>query len=639
MRPALSRRLEGFGTTIFTEMTRLANEHGAINLSQGFPDFDGPEFAKAAAIAAIEAGHGQYARMTGIPEIHRALSAKYRRDWALDFAPDTELVVTSGATEAIFSAIQGVCDAGDEVVLFEPYYDSYKASVAMAGAVPKVVTLHAPDWRFDEGELTEALSPRTRAILVNTPHNPTGKVFSPAELETIAAHCRERDLLCITDEVYEHLVYDGRHVPMASLPGMRERTITISSFGKTFSLTGWKIGWAAGPAELVAAVRSAHQFVTFATATPLQHGAAVALGAPAGVLRGTARGISRAARLSRRGALAHRVRPAAAAGLVLHLRRLSAVRLRRRPRLRPAHDREGRRRGDPAERLLRPPRARASLRALRVLQEDGNARGGGGAAGATVRLALVQMDLAWEDVAENHRRARRHLEDARQGGARLALLPEMFCTGFSMDADRIAQPPGGASEKFLRETARALGLWILGSIPETGPRRPRNTAILAGPDGSLEKYAKIHPFTFGGEDRVYEGGDRIVTVSVEGVRVTPFVCYDLRFPEPFRLAAEETDLFAVVANWPEARREHWRTLLRARAIENLCYVAGVNRVGEGGKLRYAGESVVVSPWGEVLVEGGPEEAVLFADIDPAVVRDARAKFPALTDRRPEAYRR
>jgi N-succinyldiaminopimelate aminotransferase len=281
MRPALSRRLEGFGTTIFTEMTRLANEHGAINLSQGFPDFDGPEFAKAAAIAAIEAGHGQYARMSGIPELHRALSAKYRRDWGLDFAPDTELVVTSGATEAIFAAIQGVCDAGDEVVLFEPYYDSYKASVAMAGAVPKVVTLHAPDWRFDEGELTEALSPRTRAILVNTPHNPTGKVFSPAELETIAAYCRQRDLLCITDEVYEHLVYDGRHVPMASLQGMRERTITISSFGKTFSLTGWKIGWAAGPAELVAAVRSAHQFVTFATATPLQHGAAVALGAPA----------------------------------------------------------------------------------------------------------------------------------------------------------------------------------------------------------------------------------------------------------------------------------------------------------------------------------------------------------------------
>jgi len=277
MRPALSRKLDGFGTTIFTEMTRLANEHGAINLSQGFPDFDGPEFAREAAVAAIRAGYGQYARMTGIPEIHRALSAKYRRDWGLEYAPDTELTVTSGATEAIFSAIQGVCDAGDEVVLFEPYYDSYKASVAMAGAVPRVVTLHAPDWTFDARELEAAFSPKTRVLLLNTPHNPTGKVFSRDELETLAGLCRRADALCITDEVYEHLVYEGRHVPMATLPGMRERTITISSFGKTFSLTGWKIGWAAAPPDLTAAVRAAHQFVTFATATPLQHGAASAL--------------------------------------------------------------------------------------------------------------------------------------------------------------------------------------------------------------------------------------------------------------------------------------------------------------------------------------------------------------------------
>jgi N-succinyldiaminopimelate aminotransferase len=279
MRPALARKLDGFGTTIFTEMTQLANAHGAINLAQGFPDFDGPEFAREAAVAAIRAGHGQYARMTGIPEIHRALSAKYRRDWELDYAPDTELTVTSGATEAIFSAIQGVCDAGDEVVLFEPYYDSYKASVAMAGAVPRVVTLRAPDWTFDLRELEAAFTGRTRVLLLNTPHNPTGKVFSREELETLAALCRHRDALCITDEVYEHLVYEGRHVPMASLPGMRERTITISSFGKTFSLTGWKIGWAAAPPELTAAVRAAHQFVTFATATPLQHGAASALAA------------------------------------------------------------------------------------------------------------------------------------------------------------------------------------------------------------------------------------------------------------------------------------------------------------------------------------------------------------------------
>jgi N-succinyldiaminopimelate aminotransferase len=277
VRGALSRRLEGFGTTIFTEMTRLANAHGAINLAQGFPDFDGPPLAKEAAIAAIRAGHGQYARMSGIPEIHAALAEKYRRDWALDYAADTEFTVTSGATEAIFASIQGICDAGDEVVLFEPYYDSYKASVQMAGAVPRVITLYGPNWIFDRDEVRAAFGKRTRAILVNSPHNPTGKVFAREELEFLAGLCQEHDVLCITDEVYEHLVYDGEHIPMARLPGMRERTITISSFGKTFSLTGWKIGWAAAPIELTSAVRAAHQFITFATATPLQHGAAVAL--------------------------------------------------------------------------------------------------------------------------------------------------------------------------------------------------------------------------------------------------------------------------------------------------------------------------------------------------------------------------
>jgi N-succinyldiaminopimelate aminotransferase len=279
-RPAVSSRLQAFGTTIFSEMTRLANEHGAVNLSQGFPDFDGPEFAKDAAIEAIRKGYGQYARVTGIPELHRKLSEKYRRDWGLEYAADTEITVTSGATEAIFDAIQGICDPGDEVVLFEPFYDTYLASVSMAGAVPRFVTLHAPEWKFDVGELETAFGPRTRAIVVNTPHNPTGKIFSKDELGAIARLCRERDVLCVTDEVYEHLVYEGRHVPMASIPGMRERTITISSFGKTFSLTGWKIGWAAAPPNLTAAVRAAHQFVTFATATPLQHAAAAAFDAP-----------------------------------------------------------------------------------------------------------------------------------------------------------------------------------------------------------------------------------------------------------------------------------------------------------------------------------------------------------------------
>jgi len=256
-----------------------------------------------------------------------------------------------------------------------------------------------------------------------------------------------------------------------------------------------------------------------------------------------------------------------------------------------------------------------------------------------VRVALLQMDLAWEDVAENHRRAASLLAQAAAGGARLALLPEMFSTGFSMDSKRIAQPPGGPSETFLREESRKLGLWILASVPEEGQPAPRNMALLVGPDGSVVRYAKIHPFSYAGEDRVYAAGDRVVTAEIEGVRVTPFVCYDLRFPEPFRTAAADTDLFAVVANWPDRRREHWRALLRARAIENQAYVVGVNRAGDSNGLHYAGDSAAITPLGETIVEADDREQVLFCDVDPGVVEKLRARFPALNDRRPEAYRR
>jgi predicted amidohydrolase len=249
------------------------------------------------------------------------------------------------------------------------------------------------------------------------------------------------------------------------------------------------------------------------------------------------------------------------------------------------------------------------------------------------------MDLAWEDVAENHRRARRRLEEAKAAGARLALLPEMFCTGFSMNAERIAQPPGGPSETFLRETAKELGLWAIASIPEASRTRPQNMALVVSPEGSVTRYAKIHPFSYGEEDKHYAAGDRVVTVPIEGMRVTPFVCYDLRFPEPFRVAASETDVYVVVANWPDQRREHWRTLLRARAIENQAYVLGVNRVGDGDGLHYSGDSAAIAPLGETLAEGDDQERVLLCDVEPEKVSKLRTRFPALEDRRPEAYRR
>ncbi len=286
----VSERLAPFGTTIFTTMTRLAQEHGAVNLSQGFPDFDGPDFIKQAAKDAIDRQPNQYAPMPGLPALRQAIARRYARDTALPCDPDTQVVVTSGCTEAIAAALIGLCNPGDEVVLFEPFYDSYRAAVAMAGATAKYVALTPTiaevegrrvitSFGFDSALLRAAFGPRTRAVLVNTPHNPTGKVFSRQELAQIAELCVEHNAVAIADEVYERLLFDPAqpHVSIASLPGMAERTVTLSSLGKTFSFTGWKIGWSVASPALTAAVRAAHQFITFAVATPLQHAAAAAL--------------------------------------------------------------------------------------------------------------------------------------------------------------------------------------------------------------------------------------------------------------------------------------------------------------------------------------------------------------------------
>lgn len=273
-------RLAPFGTTIFTEMTALAQKHHAVNLGQGFPDFEGPSFVKDAAIDALRNQPNQYAPLAGVPELTNAIAALWTRETNLPCDPRTEVTVTAGATEAIAAAMLGLVNPGDEAVLFEPYYDSYRACVAMAGGAPRFVTLRAPDFRFDETSLRAAFTDRTKLILVNTPHNPTGRVLSRAELGQIARLCVERGIIAVVDEVYERLVFEGEHLRLAALPGMAERTLTISSLGKTFSLTGWKIGWAVGPEHLTRAIRAAHQFLTFAVATPLQRAAAVALESP-----------------------------------------------------------------------------------------------------------------------------------------------------------------------------------------------------------------------------------------------------------------------------------------------------------------------------------------------------------------------
>jgi N-succinyldiaminopimelate aminotransferase len=271
-----ARRLRPFGTTIFTEYSALALRTGALNLGQGFPDSDGPEEIMEAVSTAMRSGFNQYAPLAGVPELRAAIADHQRRRYGIELDPDDGIQVTFGATEAIAATMLGLLEPGDGVVVLEPYYDSYAPAIALAGGERRLVTLRAPDFAIDLDALAAAAR-SARMLLLNSPHNPTGRVLTPDELRAIAAICVEHDLVAVTDEVYEHLVFDGEHVPLATLPGMAERTLTISSAGKSFSFTGWKIGWCSGPPQLVAGVRAAKQFMSFAGATPLQHAVAAAL--------------------------------------------------------------------------------------------------------------------------------------------------------------------------------------------------------------------------------------------------------------------------------------------------------------------------------------------------------------------------
>ena len=271
-------KVRAFGTSIFAEMSRLAAVHHAVNLGQGFPDFPGPDFVKDAAKRAIDLDLNQYAMPHGSPRLRQAIARDWGSRHAREIDPDVEVTVASGATEVIYDAIQAFIGPGDELIAFEPFYDSYLAATQLAGGVYKVQRLEAPDWSFDLDALRRQVTDRTRVLLLNTPHNPTGKVFTRDELTAIAAIAEERDLVVLADEVYDRITFDAAvHVPIATLPGMFERTLTINSTGKTFSMTGWKIGYAIGPAPLNAALRAVHQFVTFASATPFQDAMAVAI--------------------------------------------------------------------------------------------------------------------------------------------------------------------------------------------------------------------------------------------------------------------------------------------------------------------------------------------------------------------------
>ncbi len=290
----LISRMQPFGTTIFAEMSALATSTGCINLGQGFPDTDGPQEMLDAAREAIASGRNQYPPGPGVPELLAAVAAHQERFYGIRLDPASQVLVTAGATEAIASVVLALCEPGDEVVTFEPYYDSYAATIALAGATRRTSVLRFPDFAVDEQSLRSAFSDRTRLVLLNTPHNPTGKVFSRSELELIAALAREHDAWVVTDEVYEHLLFDGaEHIPVATLPGMADRTITISSAGKTFSATGWKVGWLTGPAEAVAAARTVKQFLTYVASGPFQPAVALALGLGDEVYAGLAGSLER----------------------------------------------------------------------------------------------------------------------------------------------------------------------------------------------------------------------------------------------------------------------------------------------------------------------------------------------------------
>jgi aspartate/methionine/tyrosine aminotransferase len=281
VRPLASKKALQFTESVIREMTRLAQKHDAINLAQGFPDFPANSQVKEAAIAAVRKDINQYAITWGAKRLRDAIGARYRFAYGMEIDPERELTVTCGSTEAMIATMLALVDPGDEVIVFEPFYENYGPDAILSGAVPRFVTLREPDWRFDEGELEAAFNPKTRAIIINTPNNPTGKVFSREELSLIARLCQKWGVIAVTDEIYEYIVYDGaEHVPLASLEGMAERTVTINSISKTYSVTGWRVGWAIGPPELTSAIRKVHDFLTVGAPAPLQEAGAEALGLP-----------------------------------------------------------------------------------------------------------------------------------------------------------------------------------------------------------------------------------------------------------------------------------------------------------------------------------------------------------------------
>ncbi len=372
-----SRKALQFTESVIREMTRLSEKHGGVNLSQGFPDFAAPAAVKEAACAAINADVNQYAVTWGARPLREAIARAFTSRYGVEVVADEQVTVCCGATEAMMSTMTAIIDPGDEVIVFEPFYENYGPDAILSGATPRYVTLHEPSWNFDPDELAAAFNAKTKAIIINTPNNPTGKVFTRQELETIAALCQKWDAIAISDEIYEHIIYDGRqHLPIATIPGMAERTVTLNSLSKTYSVTGWRVGWTISPPSLTGAIRKVHDFLTVGAPAPLQAAGAVALSLPDQYLRRSGGEVQAAPGHPARGPRAEPLHVLSPLRRVLHHDRHRRLRISRRCRVR-AVSGEGRRRGGGArEQLLQERRKRQDEAALLLLQEGRDARRG-----------------------------------------------------------------------------------------------------------------------------------------------------------------------------------------------------------------------------------------------------------------------
>ena len=627
---AAQSKLPDVGTTIFTVMSQLAGECGAINLSQGFPDFPAPAGLLDRVSHHLRAGNNQYAPMAGLPELRERIASKTEALYGRATDPDAEVTITSGATEALFSAIEAFVHPHDEVIVFDPAYDSYDPAIRLAGGRPIHIPMRSPDFEVDWDAVRTAVNPRTRMIVLNTPHNPTGAVLDRDDMQALTDIVRDTDILLLGDEVYEHIIFDGReHQSLLRSSELAERSLVVSSFGKTYHATGWKIGYCIAPPILMAEFRRVHQFVQFCVATPFQYALADFMDTdPSHYLelpRFYEQKRDRFCQLI--GDSRFRFTPSS--GTYFQLVDYSDIS--------DGDDLEFSRwmttehgvacipvsvfyASPPNQRLVR----------FCFAKDDSTLEEAAENSVQDLTLTIIQTELAWEDPAAN----RAHFDGLIAGieePTDLIVLPETFSTGFTMDAAANAETMDGDTVSWMRLVAKDFGTTLCGSLVIEEDGRYYNRLIWMPPDGNCGFYDKRHLFRMGGERENYSPGSGKSIFTIKDWRVLPLVCYDLRFPVWSR-GIDEFELLLFVANWPKPRRSAWQVLLPARGVENLCYVAGVNRIGaDGNDVVCAGDSIVSDYLGKEIVNCGDRDCAETVTLSGANLERYRKKFPAYLD--------